>query len=72
MSRSTVANGGGLISPELGASLTSGLDAVSGAGQQITGAVSEAGTQAVGAARGAVKGLLEKAVGITGAAGDGK
>jgi uncharacterized protein involved in outer membrane biogenesis len=70
--RSTVANGGGLISPELGASLTSGLDAVSGAGQQITGVVSEAGTQAVGAARGAVEGFLNKAVGIKGAAGNGK
>lgn len=69
---STITNGGGLISPELGASLTSSVDAVNKAGRQIAGAVSETGTQAVGAAGSAVKGLLDTAVGLTGAAGDKK
>lgn len=47
--RSTVANGGGLISPELGASLNSSVDTVNKAGQQVVGAA---------------KGLMDSAKGL--------
>ncbi|MEI6633017.1 MAG: hypothetical protein WCP22_04265 [Chlamydiota bacterium] len=73
--RSAVANGGGVIPPELGASLSSSVasvdragrqvvGAVSDTGKQAVGAVSDTGKQAVGAASSAAKGLMDGAKGL--------
>lgn len=71
----TVANGGGLIPPELGASLNSSVDAVNKAGLQAVGAVSETGKQAAAAvseksqqAASAVSDTGKQAIGAAGGA----
>jgi uncharacterized protein involved in outer membrane biogenesis len=62
--RSAVANGGGVIPPELGASLSSSVESVNKAGRRIAGTVSDTGKQAVGAAGNAAKGFMDGAKGF--------
>jgi uncharacterized protein involved in outer membrane biogenesis len=62
--RSAVANGGGVIPPELGASLSSSVASFDKARRQIVGTVSDTRKQAVGAASSAAKGFMDRAKGL--------
>ena len=68
--QAAVANGGGLLPPDLSKSLSSSLTSFDQVSRQLLGTVAGTGRQAVGAAAGAASKLAEGAKGIAGKAGE--